>query len=197
MKHNQWSDFAKIVIVGLCLLCCTAPSLSFSRQKRASKQPVVATDDSLAKILFYENRRIAKSDFLLRSLSSSSMEIRKAALIALGRIGDPSALDEIAKLLMNRKNDLLREYSALSLGLMGGDLPLKILSQNLSMQHQVNTQAQLIRAIGIIGNEQSVKPVAKMLRPDTSPYLTKSICEALGLLWNKDSMEWEVPGNLL
>src|SRR5580692_7539600 len=80
---------------------------------------------TLRHILEVQEQRVTKDKILINALSQGS-RTAKAALLALGRIGDTSALDEIARLL-NRKDKELKSTAAFSLGIMGGDTALKIL----------------------------------------------------------------------
>src|SRR4051812_35062453 len=74
------------------------------RRRPASDTPSMASQDSayLQRILYLEDQRISKDKFLIACLSHPSRRVVTAALIALGRIGDTSALDEMARFISGR-----------------------------------------------------------------------------------------------
>lgn len=189
-------SLSSVAILFLYLIF-TFESLDARPRISVPKPPApLSVDEAIAKIKFYEDRRLSRPDFLLKILSHPSSEVRRQAILALGRIGDPFCLDELARLLTKRREPL-KETIIFSLGLIGGDTALKILSQNLPMQSDISTRAELIRSIGRIGNESSVKTVAAFLQPDALAVTVSAVCEALGTLWSKDSLNWTVPPNLL
>ncbi len=167
------------------------------RYRAAPRRPAgISTDDTLQKILFNEDRRMAKADVLVRSLSHPSAKVRKAALLALGRIGDISGLDEMARLL-TRKDVSDRVDTAFALSLIPDETAAKILSQNFPMHKDPETRSALLEGIGRTGNESIVRLMAETLGTEPNSRLFPSIYEGLGLLWNRDSETWAVPPGLL
>lgn len=192
------------------VLCCfllgspTAHAQS-RRSRNSGRHPANVGADSFQsssdtayfqRILFLENQRIAKDKFLTACLSHSSRRVVKAALMALGRIGDTSALDEMARFLSKKDVDLA-EAAAFALSIVGGDTAPKILSQSLVFQKNPRIRAALLLGIGRVGAESGVGPVSQALLKETDPEILDSAAEGLTLLWSGASEKWAVADGLL
>ena len=185
--------------ISLLLLFVSFPVLAVRHSSRhsASRTPSGSTDSvALERILTLEDHRFRGDKFLLASLHSPSPKVVKAAILALGRIGDVSAIEEISR-FFNRKDRELKKLSAFSLSLMGDDLALKIMTQNLPMQKDPEVQAALLVGIGRSGNEQMVTLLAGWLKEDANPLILDASCHGLALLWAGKSEGWAVPPGLL
>src|SRR5258708_7549859 len=102
--------FQSFLVLFLCFSLSENAHARPRKKYRARRRPAsesstkfVSSDTSyLQRILYLENQRIAKDKFLIACLSHSSRRVVNAALLALGRIGDTSGLDEMARLLSGR-----------------------------------------------------------------------------------------------
>lgn len=150
---------------------------------------------ALQKILTAEDQRL-QDPFLVSSLNNSSPRIARAALIALGRIGDPAALEPIVRIL-NRKDREMKKTAAFALGLIQDPTALKMLVQNVPMQKDPEVIAALLVSVGRSGIEQSVNTVADALKEGADKKVVEAACHALGTLWSGGSEKWAVPPGLL
>lgn len=173
-----------IVFVGLGL-ATAAPCLGASAQA------------TLQKILQLEDQRKLDAAFLSASLSHRSQNVREAALLAIGRIGDPTPLDAVVRIISSRRNPALRAKAAFALSLLEDPVSPKILSQNLAMHSNTSTQGAILTALGRMGEESTVKLLASRLEASSPRSLVADIAEGLGLLWSKDSVQWAVPPKVL
>lgn len=151
---------------------------------------------ALQKILVAEDQRISRDPFLLSSIYHPSSKIALAALTALGRIGDPAAIEPIARLL-NRKDRELKKAAAFALGLISDPTALKVLVQNVPMQKDPEVIAALLLSVGRSGNEQSVNTIAAQIKEGADKKVIEAACHALGTLWSGGSEKWAVPPGLL
>ncbi len=185
-----------LILLGIFLISASSDALG-RRQKASIARPSgITTEDALQKILFYEDRRVPKADFLVKSLGHPSERVRKAAVLALGRIGDNIGLDEMARILSKKDVDL-RIHTAFALSLIPDENAAKILSQNFPMHKEAQTRAALIENMGRTGGENTVKLLSDTLNTEPNSRLFPSIYESLGLLWSRDSENWTVPPGLL
>lgn len=151
----------------------------------------------LEKIRFYEDRRILAAQMLVRTLAHPSREVKDAALVAIGRIGDPNGLDGINAILNSRDRGL-RETAAFALSIMDNPTAVQIISQNIPLQSDENTAMALYRALGRAGSKEALPRFAAALTPKTSSSLAAAVCEGLGYLFSRPGAEqWDVPADLL
>ncbi len=143
-----------------------------------------------------EDHRIAKDRFLASSVMSPSTGVAHAAILALGRIGDTGAFDEMAT-VMNRGNSDLKAITSFSLGLIGGDFPLKLLVQEAALNKSPDVLAPVLVGIGRAGTERSQQLLANYISPGNHPRVIESACFGLGLLWSGKSETWAVPDGVL
>ena len=93
--------------------------------------------ETLQNIKNKENQRLADHDFFEKAVKTGGWTQKKAALYAIGRIGDASQLDYIATLL-SKKDRSLRDAAVFSLSLMQGQVPFMIIKQNLPMHQETH-----------------------------------------------------------
>jgi cyclophilin family peptidyl-prolyl cis-trans isomerase len=177
-------------IAAIALTTTLAPAAHRGRRAAAA-----GGDSALRHILEVQEQRIAKDRIVVNALGQSP-RAAKAALLALGRIGDTSALDEIARLL-NRKDKELKDIAAFSLGIMGGETALKILVQQAQLQSDPEIVSALYVAIGRAGNESNVLLLANVIKEATNPKLQEAAAHGLGILWSGPSEKWDLPPGLL
>jgi cyclophilin family peptidyl-prolyl cis-trans isomerase/HEAT repeat protein len=150
----------------------------------------------LRRILEIEDQRSADK-FLLSSLASPSKRVIRAAALAIGRIGDPFALDDLARLL-NKKDRESKELAAFSLGLIGGDTAFKLLSQQTQMIKDPDSMAAIIAAAGRAGGENAIPFFSSLiLKPDNPPAVADAANRGFGILLSGSSEKWSVPSELL
>jgi cyclophilin family peptidyl-prolyl cis-trans isomerase/HEAT repeat protein len=172
------------------MLCTPSPAARHLRRAAAG-----GGETSLRRILEIQEQRIAKDKILVNALSQGSRQA-KAALLALGRIGDTSALDEIARIL-NRKDRDLKNTAAFALGVMGGETALKILMQQSQLQSDPEILATLYVAIGRAGSETAVPLLTNVIKESTNPKTQEAAAHGLGILWSGPSEKWDLPQGLL
>lgn len=190
------------ILVFLCVL--TGESYARGKRSRGSRHPANAGVESaqaadtayLQRILLLENQRIAKDKFLVACLSHSSRRVIKAALLALGRIGDTSALDEMARFL-SKKDVELAETAAFALSIVGGDTAPKILTQSLVFQKNPSIRAAILLGIGRVGLETGIAPLSQAILRETENEILDNATEGLTLAWSGSSEKWAVPDGLL
>ncbi len=182
------------------MLVAALPSEA-ARRKTRKPQAVSPSGGSgesalLNRILSTEDHRLEKDRTVINALNSPSRRISKAAFLALGRIKDASALDEIAKFL-NRKDVTNKKLAAFSLGLIGSDIALKILQQHSAMQRDPEVLTAIITAMGRAGNDSTVAPIAAFLKDEEPQEIVQAACRGLGILWSGGSDKWPVPQDVL
>lgn len=151
---------------------------------------------SLRTILEAEANRDAKSKNLMTLIRHPNPVIAKSAILALGRIGDPIALEPLADLL-NKRNRDIRMAAAFSLGLIGGDVAVKLLGQHASMHKEGEVTGAILTAIGRSGNESSVNVLSQALLTSNDKDILFGAGQGLGILWSGESGKWAVPEKLL
>lgn len=189
----------------LSLALSWGPSVWARTKMRApSRHPASASEESfsssdtayLQRILHIENQRILKDKFLIACLSHPSRRVVKASLMALGRIQDTSALDEMARFL-SKKDVELGQTAAFALSIIGGDIAPKILTQSLVLQKSPAIHAAILLAIGQTGLESGVPILSQALFKETESGTLDKSAEGLALLWSGTSEKWLVPDGLL
>jgi len=178
------------IAVTLCLV-----SSAGRAPRRAASTP---SDGSLlSAILDAEDHRILGDKAILRSLGHGSAKVARAAALAAGRVRDPAAAEDLGRLL-NRKDRDRKIWAAFSLGLIGNDYSLKLLTQHLPMQKDPQVIGALLQAAGHAGGESTLATISTYaLSPDASPVETEAACRAIGILWTGDSEKWGLPPDLL
>ncbi len=151
---------------------------------------------TLEKIIRIENLRLPHDPYLLSALYHPSFKIVKAALLAIARIGDPYAIDDLQKLL-NRKNPEVQKYTAFALGMIGNDIAVKILEQQIQFQKNSNVIAEVLVNIGRAGKEKSLKLLTKTLETSSDMTILDGACEGTGLLFMNSNDKWVVSEKLM
>jgi cyclophilin family peptidyl-prolyl cis-trans isomerase/HEAT repeat protein len=151
----------------------------------------------LRRIQEIENQRSPQERVLLSGLNSGSKRTVRAAILAAGRIGDSSTLDELSRIL-NKKDRELKQLAAFSLGLIGGDIAVKLLTQQIQMIKDSDAMGVMIVASGRAGNESTLPFFSSVLqKPDASPEILEAGGHGLGILLSNSTDKWVVPTDLL
>ncbi len=153
----------------------------------------------LEKILIAEDLRKEKDPFLLGAIQSSKDSLAIPALRAIGRIGDPAAMEAITRILRKKDKDNreLKKAAAFALGLIQNKNAIKEITQNVVLQKDPEVIAALLVSAGRAGNEQTVNTVFNALNEHSKDVVLDSACHALGILWSGGSEKWAVPPGLI
>lgn len=115
--------------------------------------------------------------------------LRGAAAVALGLIGDPSALDAVHKALLEKDDKDLRKDTAIAAGLLRDPKAVSVLVETLkdpkASQFVVGAVAN---ALGQIGDQKAVEPISQILSDPMNQYsdFTRSLAAvALGQIGDK------------
>jgi len=115
---------------------------------------------------------------------------RHWACIALGRIGDPVALETLAEAALEGTGPL-RAYGALGLALLGrdasGGVAGRVLRRGLREARDASTLGAFAIASGILGDRSAIPDLARLLRGHRSPALRGHAALALGMLQAKEA----------
>jgi len=158
--------------------------------------PVVsAAQSDMDRILQAEDLRKERDPHLLSAIQGSSESKALMALQAVGRIGDPNAMDAITRILRRRDvgGNRMKIAAATALGLIQNKNAIKELTQNVVMQRDPAVIAAVLISIGRAGNEQSVNTIYNALLDNTKPIVLDAGAHALGSLWSGGSEKWAVP----
>jgi cyclophilin family peptidyl-prolyl cis-trans isomerase/HEAT repeat protein len=156
-----------------------------------SSQLSEASTLALQRVLKSENQRIEKDPYLLQAVFHSSTQVSKAALLALGRVGDPYAIETLAQVLSSKDTDK-KPLAAFSLGLIGDEFSLRILTQNIAMEKNSNLRAAYYRALGLTRQLQALSVLARALTLETETPVLIEAAKAIGILISEDSANWIV-----
>lgn len=151
---------------------------------------------ALQRIIKSENQRIEKDPYLKQAAFNPSTPIAKAAIIALGRMGDPNSVETLSRVLTG-KNDELKSAAAFSLGQIGTEMAVRLLSQHVAMERKPEIRGKIFRAMGFSRLEAALPPLQKALNTETNPAALKNIAEGIGMLFNSDSTGWDVSDTTL
>lgn len=185
----------KMFALAVLLLAQTnvdAASRHPKHRRHVASQPSV----SLRQVLEAEASRDSKSKTLFNALKSPSVSVVKNAIIALGRIGDPVALEPLSDML-NKKDKGIRLATAFSMGIIGGDVALKLLGQHAEMHKEGDVTGAILTALGRAGNESTLPALTRAVLNSKDKDILYGGCQGLGLLWSGDSAKWTTPDKLL
>ena len=185
LTHSQWAE-------------ATRRRLRFLTRHPANTPVYSAQSESLAleKILRIQDQRLSKDPYVINALHHPSPRVVQAAILALGRIGDPNAIEGLSVFLTRRDPDMKKRV-AFSLGLIGGGLSYKLLSQAAAMEKDPDARGALYLAMGRCGIEATIVLLNKALINETRESVSGNIAEGIGLLWSGDSAKWAVPQGII
>jgi cyclophilin family peptidyl-prolyl cis-trans isomerase/HEAT repeat protein len=181
------------ILVGLAL--CLQPAMAGKRRPATGvSHPPPNDGPAIAKILAFEEQRTVDQS-LLNYLHHPSSRVRRAAILALGRISDRSAIGDLAALL-NKRHYPDKAMVAFALGLFTDEVATTVLVQHLAMQKDPAILRQLYLSLGRQGSEKYVAAVTKPVREGGPITMIEPSCLALGMLWSKPSEDWKLPEGL-
>ena len=126
----------------------------------APTRAISSNDESLTQKIFEaEQLRIAESPAIKVGLFNASPQIVRASLLAVGRIGDPSRLDQIEKILKG-KNPQITKTALFALGLIRHPRAQQMLQQNSQLQSNPELAAAAWENLGRTGNKDLLQGLA-------------------------------------
>lgn len=124
---------------------------------------------------------------LLAALKNGSQRVRWGAAVALGEIGNPTAIRPLIEQVgVNRNDDYVRQAVSVALGRFG-PVAVEILSDSLKHKDW-GMRAGAADAVGIIGDAQSVRPLLDVLQ-DEHPKVRKAVAKALVNLYRSSALD--------
>jgi HEAT repeat protein len=137
---------------------------------------------------------------LVKATEDNYYLVRDAAVLSLGKIGDPSSLPVLLKMLKDEHREV-QESSALALGLLGNHDALQTLislmnddesSHKITGRREILTRTRGFAAVGLglLGDEQAVPALLEAL-DKSEPQKDVQVCAAiaLGILKAKGSVD--------
>lgn len=142
----------------LTLLFLFIVSLSINAQ--------IFSHSELEIIRLQDERTLGEGNKLLDYLNSRSDEIVIKALIALGNIGDTSAVQTIHTILLSDNRPNIRKHSAYALSLLPCELSRNALLESLNQEKSEEVIPAVLEAFGFIGDKDNLITVSKYLSND-------------------------------
>ena len=124
---------------------------------------------------------------LRKALTEKDKDIRSSAIIAMGLIKSTDAKDDLVKILNNDRVPEVRGYAAIALAQLGDKSVYPIISK-ISKKGDYNVQGMSILALGILGNEEALPELRKLIEKKGNPATYSAAIMALGLLKDKNSV---------
>lgn len=111
----------------------------------------------------YEISRFTKDGMLYHYLHSKDSQVRNAAILALGRIGNPEAIPYLIKELYDADEDNVKA-AIFSLGLIGEKSSEKELMNLLDLNPDL--APDIIEALGMIKSKEAIDKILKLMKPN-------------------------------
>lgn len=194
----------RLILFVICSICLLPSSFAKKRAQRFWKPERIlssasstksnnSTSDTLAlqRVIQAENQRIEKDPYLLQAVFHSSPQVSKAAILALGRLGDPYGIEVLSRIL-NGKNLEQKQLAAFSMGLIGDEMAVRILSQHLTMERNPLVRSSIYRSMGYTKKVSALPILTKALEAEPNRLITQYIVEGLGILLSGQSSSWNI-----
>ncbi len=152
--------------------------------------------EALERLFSIEFHRMPQETFLKGALYHPSKRVVRQTLLTLGRMGDPNYIEALLPVLQHGDVDQKRA-AAFALSLIGGSMPLALLSQHAQLDKNPATRAELWLHIGRMGDEKTLVLFRNALNNESSPKLIESICHGLTHLWTQADPKWDPPQGLI
>ncbi|MEP7289639.1 MAG: HEAT repeat domain-containing protein [Chloroflexota bacterium] len=114
-----------------------------------------------------------------------------SAIMALGEIGDPSAIEPLIKILYS-SYALLRIDAAKALSAFHSPRVIDVLLANLTDNDQL-VQTWVIDSLGKLGDLRAFEPLVMLLRETTSSMIRYMVIKTLGLLGDPRAIDYILP----
>jgi HEAT repeat protein len=122
----------------------------------------------------------------LKALHGDDAYEKQRAAIALGKSGNPAAVDALIAAL-NDNDTFVRSFAAIGLGNLKDPRALDPLIKALGDDNE-RVQRSAAEALGDLGNQAAVGPLIKILN-DKNVFVRRSVAQALGVLGNPEAVD--------
>lgn len=142
-----------------------APAQSASGERQPPAPPVLPTPERLARVLALEDARSFGDGWLRDRMYDPDPEVRRRAVLALGRIGRPEAVEPLVTALTADEAGAVRSTAAFALGIVEDPLPAEAISalEAALLDGSSRVREKAIEAIGRRGGERAGEIVAGRL----------------------------------
>jgi HEAT repeat protein len=121
-------------------------------------------------------------DLLVATLNAGSGRPAENAVIILGRIGTPEALDAVVVALKNKNfHNRVRAYAAMALGDTGSEDQVEVLIESLRTDDHWWVRNFAVGSLGKIGSRRVVDPLIEAM-DDENMYVRRAAVEIIGKL---------------
>jgi HEAT repeat protein len=101
------------------------------------------------------------------------------------------ALERLRALVLDGRDDKLRQRAAIALGLMGDRQVTPLLVEELRGAKTLHVTASVAKALGLVGDRTCIAPLSELVRDENAPALSRAFgCVALGLIAEKFEYHW-------
>jgi HEAT repeat protein len=135
-----------------------------------------------------EDSRTLAGSPLAQDLRGGTRPVRAAAARAMGRIGDPAALDPLINALRHEDSVEVRREIAFALGILGQSEAVPVLIDELDSEVDAETSAEIAIALGRIGDPTALDALHALLASSWGLIRERAI-EAMALLADEASVE--------
>ncbi len=177
------------LFLSLILLALTSQSSLFANPDEQSSL--------LAQLYEATDRRDADQQLFQRALAMNDLAIQKAALIGLGRIGDPDTVTLIGSSLYSPQPEI-RKHAAYALAISGAEPAYQWLVKRLDSESNTEVKAELLAGIGLLPKAAEDKDKIAIILPfldDESLAVRAAACDALNYAWSMYRDSISVPNS--
>ena len=150
---------ARVLHLAACLLLTGVPVSAQSRpdQQPTSAPPVLPVPERLARVLALEDARSFGDGWLRDRVYDPDPEVRRRAVLALGRIGRPEAVEPLVIALAGDEAGAVRSTAAFALGIVEDPLPADAVSalEAALLDASGRVREKALEAIGRRGGERA------------------------------------------
>lgn len=172
------------------LLLCSIAVTSLSSLPSLGSTPIDVEPDARSSLLAIgalEDARVFEEDGLGRLLAHSSPVVRRRAVLACGRIGDPRSRASVTALLADADPGIVAE-AAFALGLLGDGAAVADLSQT-AREGDPAVREQALLALGRLGGDEAFATAIEALATDRPPEVRRAAALALARATSKPARE--------
>ena len=161
-----------VLCLGACLLVTAVPVSaqppaieSGPPERQPPPPPVLPVPERLARVLSLEDARSFGDGWLRDRIYDPDPEVRRRAVLALGRIGRPEAVEPLVTALTGDEAGAVRSTAAFALGIVEDPLPAEAVSalEAALLDGSSRVREKAIEAIGRRGGERAGEIVAGRL----------------------------------
>ena len=164
-----------------------------SKRRRKAKRAVILLAVSIVAMVFVGEtvRSEAKDelsvvvDKIIKVLKYGGMTEKADAVVALGMIGDPRAVEPLIEYLKYSKNVHLRTEIVKALGRIGDKRATPALITVLESDSPSYMRAAAAKALGEIGDKRAIPALERALK-DKYPYIRSQAAQSLKKITGKD-----------